>query len=139
MDEYLYQYVKYIRLHATINDVDILKWVGPFDILIKFKDGEMYIFDTYTNMYRYIKYKTKELTESEWKFEFSKRLQEMMLRKHITQEYLSSRLRMSQPMVSKYIKGTSMPSGFIMSKILDILDCDIEDLLFIPNILKTYL
>lgn len=139
MDEYLYQYVKYIDIHATMNDIDILKWVSQFDILIKFKDGRIYIYDTFINMFRFIKYNYSELSEQEFKLEFSKRLQELMARRHVTQEYLADKLGTRQSMVSRYITGDSLPSTYMTAKIIDILDCKLEDLLFIPTILKLYL
>ena len=139
MDEYLYQYVKYIDIHAKMDDIDILKWVSQFDVLIKFKDGRIYIYDTFVNMFRFIKYTSKELNEQEFKKEFGRRLQELMARRHVTQLYLADQLNTRQQMISRYINGESLPSTYITAKILDILNCTMDDLLFIPTILKLYL
>ena len=139
MDEYLYQYAKMININVTMDDIDILKWVSQFDVLIKFTDGRIYIYDTYLNMFRYIKYKSKELSFQEFKFEFGRRLQELMERRHISQTYLANKLDTRQPMISRYINGNDLPSTYMTVKILDILNCTMDDLLFIPTILKLYL
>ena len=139
MDEYLYQYAEMININVTMDDIDILKWVSQFDVLIKFTDGRIYIYDTYLNMFRYIKYKSKELSFQEFKFEFGRRLQELMERRHISQTYLADKLDTRQPMISRYINGSDWPSTYMTVKILDILNCTMDDLLFIPTILKLYL
>lgn len=136
--KFLLNYAKKVRLNAKISDIKILKWLNDYDILIIFKDGEKYIYDTYTDYYRFIKYNSQYLTKRQWRLEFKDRLQQLMDRKNITQMKLAKLTKTSQPMISKYVSGESIPSAYMMSKIIEALQCTIYDILIIPYILKNY-
>ena len=50
-----------------------------------------------------------------------------MNRKWVTQEELARRINSTQPMVSRYLTGQSIPSALTLKKIADALDCNVND------------
>lgn len=135
----LWSYVNICRTNSKKEDVQTLCWVSDYDVLIIFTDGTIYIYDTFIGMYRIIKYKTSKLTEEEWRFEFGRRLHDILQRKFITETDFAQMLGIQQPALNRYIKGKITPNAYLLNKILTILDIKADELLFIPYILKTYL
>lgn len=135
----LWPYVNICRLNSKREDVKTLCWVSDYDVLIIFTDGTMYIYDTFINMYRIIRYNTPNLTEEEWRFEFGRRLHDLLQRKYITETDFAHMLGIQQPALNRYIKGKVTPNAYILNKILTILEITADQLLFIPYILKKYL
>lgn len=135
-DESLLQYAKYIKTNIDINDIKILEYITDYDILIIFNNDKKYIYDTFLNSYRYLKYNKKDLTEEEWLYEYGDRLKQIMKRKNISQNQLASYINIDQSLISRYISGQCIPSSFIFYKIMDALNCTTKDILFVPYILK---
>lgn len=135
-DYLLWPYVTSINPFAKKDDIKVLRWVSDYDVLIIFTNGEKFIYDTYTGYYRCLKYKKSYLTKKEWENEFKKRLQEIMQRKKITQEELSQKIETTQQMVSRYLTGDAIPTAYTMNKIIDALECTVNDLIFVPILLK---
>lgn len=135
----LMPYVNTCRMNSKREDVKTLCWVSDYDVLIIFNDNTIYIYDTFLNMYRIIKYKTAELTEEEWRIEFGRRLHDLLQRKFITETSFAQMLNISLPALNRYIKGKVTPNAYMLNKILTILEIKADQLLFIPFILKTYL
>ena len=136
--ELLLPYAQMCRLNCTIDDIKILKRITQHDIFIVFKDGDKYIFDTFANGFRWLKYKDANLTEQEWNFEFRQRLKDLMARKYITQEDIAKKLNTNQQTISRYINGESIPNAYRMNQLMNILNCGVKDLWFIPLLLKRY-
>ena len=135
----LWPYVIHIRPLAKEEDVKVLQWVSKDDILIIFVDGKKYIYDVLTEMIRYVRYNDiNDMTNDDWIREFKERLNIMLTRSCINQSELAKKLGTSQQMVSRYISGKDMPSTYIINKIINILNCELDDLFLIPYILKTY-
>lgn len=112
---------------------------GSNDILIKFKDGTIYIYDTFLNGYRKLKYSTNELTKKEFNYEFGRRLHDILQRKGITESDFAEKMGWALPALNRYIKGNVTPNAYTMNKMINILDISADQLLFIPFILKKYL
>lgn len=60
---------------------------------------------------------------------FSRNLRRMMKEDHMKEEYLADEVGISQPMISKYVNGQSMPSFLTVVKIADVLFCSLDDFL----------
>ena len=135
-DETLLYYCKLCEPNYILDDVECIIEYEPYDILLKFKNGKKYIYDKFSNSSRYIKYNTKNLTEDEWMLEFRIRMKDIMYRKNISQNMLAKKINVTQQQISKYIKGTNIPSYYIINKIADALKCDDDEIFFIPLILK---
>lgn len=131
MDTYNWQYVMKIDPFAKKEDVIEIKEINEWDLLITFKNGKKFIYDTFTNYYRGVFYETvDELTDEQEKKEFSRRLRILMKRKFITQEQLAELLGTSQTMISRYMNGQCLPSVLIVRKIAKILDCSMDELFY---------
>ena len=127
-EEYLWQYVMYINPFAKKEDVEEIKMVNEWDVLITFVDGRKYIFDTYTGYYKNVYYNNiNELTEEQEKKEFAYRLRSLMGRRFINQEELAKRVGTSQVMISRYVRGETLPSIIMVRKIAKVLDYSIDD------------
>ena len=135
----LWPYVIHIRPLAKKEDVKVLQWISKDDVLIIFTDNKKYIYDTLTGMSRYIRYNDiEDMTNDDWVREFKDRLNIMLARSYMNQSEFAKKLGTTQPMVSRYISGRDMPSTYIINKIINVLDCELDDLFLIPHILKTY-
>jgi transcriptional regulator with XRE-family HTH domain len=71
-------------------------------------------------------YKSNE--EFEWGLYFGRNLQRMLHKKNIDQGYLARQLSSTDAMISRYVHGTSIPSVYKVSRIAEIIGCDISDL-----------
>lgn len=67
--------------------------------------------------------------EIEWAQYFGRNLQRMLHKKNISQGCLARRLGSTDSMISRYVHGTSVPSVYKVTRIAEILDCDICELI----------
>lgn len=135
----LWPYIISCKYNAKPSDVKLAERVSEYDVLIMFTDGDMYIYDTFLGMSRKIRYTSSNLTKDEWCFEFGKRLHDLLQRKYITERDFARMLKIQPPALNRYIQGKVAPSGYIMNKILTILEIRADDLLLIPVLLNKYL
>lgn len=123
----------FLSQHPMIkeDEIESYMYVSPYDIFIKFKDGRKYIYDQTGNYLRYVRYKNNNLTEEEFKREFSHRLRTYMDRHYITQEFMADRLKTTQAMISRYRNGLVIPSVYRIQIIADILHYPLESFFYI--------
>ena len=69
-----------------------------------------------------------EVDEETWRKEFGRKLQKAITEKGVNQERLSEITGISRQMLSRYIRGNSTPSGFVLSRLADVLECDVREL-----------
>lgn len=105
---------------------------GRSNILVTLDDGEKMEFDSLDNSIRSVtKYYTNsvnDVDEESWRKEFGRKLHRAIVDKGITQEQLSDMTGISRQMLSRYIRGNSTPSGYILSRLAEVLDCDVREL-----------
>lgn len=126
--EYLYKYV--MNNNPFINEEDILSYeaLNKHDLLITFKNGNKEIYDTFSNTSRRVnRIDQTQTDDSQMRLNFRRRLQTIMNRKWVTQEELARRINSTQPMVSRYLTGQSIPSALTLKKIADALNCSVND------------
>ena len=126
--EYLYKYV--INNNPFINEEDILSYeaLNKHDLLITFRNGNKEIYDTFSNTSRRVnRIDQTQTDDSQMRLNFRRRLQTIMNRKWVTQEEVARRINSTQPMVSRYLTGQSIPSALTLKKIADALDCSVND------------
>jgi ribosome-binding protein aMBF1 (putative translation factor) len=70
----------------------------------------------------------KGLDESAWRKEFGHKLRRVIEEKGINQEQLSGMIGISRQMLSRYVRGTSTPSGYVLTRLSEILGCDVREL-----------
>lgn len=123
----------FMNQHPMIKEEEIesYMYVSPYDIFIKFKDGRKYIYDQTRNYLRPISYKHYELTEEEFKKEFSIRLRSYMSRHYITQEDMAKRIRTGQTMLYRYCNGLVLPSIYKTQLIANVLSYPLESFFYI--------
>lgn len=128
MDEYLWQYVLMCEPFATKDDVEEIRELNEWDLLIVFKNGKKIIYDRFTNYHKDIYYVSiDEITEEQEKKEFAYRLRSFMGRREITQERLAKMTDLTQAMISRYVRGEAVPSAIILRKIAKALNCSMDD------------
>ena len=131
MDEYLLYYVNCVDPFATMADVKEFRELSEWDLLIVFKNGRKVLFDKFTGYYKDVFYNSiQDITEEQEKREFSFRLRSLMGRKGITQDILADAIDSTQAMISRYVRGDSIPSVIVARKIAKVLDCTIDDLFY---------
>ena len=123
----------FMNQHPMIKEEEIesYMYVSPYDIFIKFKDGRKYIYDQTRNYLRPILYKHYELTEEEFKKEFSIRLRSYMSRHYITQEDMAKRIGTGQTMLYRYCNGLVLPSVYKIQLIANVLKYPLESFFYI--------
>lgn len=128
MDKYLWQYVKMINPFATEHDVAYIKELNEWDLLIEFKDGKKVLYDRFTGYYKNVYYNNiGEITEEQEMREFTFRLRSLMGRKQVSQKELAERIGTSQVMISRYVRGETIPSIIMVRKIAKALGYSIDD------------
>lgn len=131
IDNNLWHYVLRYDPFAKKIDVISIEELNEWDLLIKFRDGKKVIYDRFTNYYNEIFYNSiNELTEDQERKEFAYNLRNIMSRKYITQEQLANELNTSQVMISRYVRGESVPSAIVLRKIAKILNCSMDDFFY---------
>lgn len=68
-------------------------------------------------------------SDDEWRLNFSRKLNKLMLRHCISQEELSAKTGISRVTLSKYQNGKALPSGANISRIAEVLHCSVNELM----------
>lgn len=128
MDEYLWQYAKKVDPSVTGKDIIEIRELNEWDLLIEFKNGRKVVYDRFTGYHKDIFYNDiNEITEAQEKQEFAYRLRSLMGRNRITQEQLAEEIGTSQIMISRYVRGETLPNIITVRKIAKVLNCSIDD------------
>lgn len=98
------------------------------ELIIETSEGCKVSFDTYTHTFRTIPNDERLSDERIYRAEFGRRLRRVMNVRGVTQEMLSDRTGISQPMISQYVRGNRTPSIFKLYKICKVLNCSVDDL-----------
>lgn len=106
---------------------------GRYSILVSLADGSKIEFDSFDNTIRnvtklYGSNPIENMDEETWRKEFGRKLRRAISDRGINQETLSNRLGISRQMLTRYVRGMSTPSGYNVSRLSEILDCDIREL-----------
>ena len=106
---------------------------GSYTILVDLEDGSKIEYDSHDNTIRdvsriYVRDDRGAIDETVWRKEFGHQLRRAIADRGITQEQLSDMTGISRQMLSRYVKGTSTPSGYVLSRLSEVLDCDVRKL-----------
>ena len=63
-----------------------------------------------------------------WGKDFGINLQRMLHRKGVTQVYLANAIGVTEPMFSRYVNGTAIPSAYKICQMAELIGCDVSDL-----------
>lgn len=67
-------------------------------------------------------------SDDDWRINFSRKLNKLMLKHFISQEELSVKTGISRVTLSKYQNGKAVPSGANISRIAEVLQCSVNEL-----------
>ena len=106
---------------------------GRYCIVAYLDDGTAFEFNSLDNTIRdvtkiYIHDTNDTLDEESWRKEFGHNLRKAIVNRGINQDKLSEMLGISRQMLTRYVKGTSTPSGYNISRLAKVLDCDVREL-----------
>lgn len=101
---------------------------SEWDLVAKLNDGSRVIFDGLVHTIRCLP-DSNDITEAQFRLEFSKRLYKMLERKHITQLELSRRTGISMITINKYVNRKATPSFHNADKIARALGCNMDNLI----------
>jgi len=104
--------------------------MNDYDVYIEFRDGSKIIFDTYANTSRRVYDLNRPPTEMDLRRELKDNLYAMMERKDINEMELAEKVGTTQPMISRYLQGRSIPNAITLKKIAIALDCSIDDFFY---------
>ena len=110
----------------TMKKVVDSREISYHDIMFRLNDGDTILYNNLDKSIRTLPKNDRELSEDECKKEFGLRLQQIMLRKGVTQLELSERTGIPQPMLSNYMIGKNSPSFYKVDMIAKALDCSID-------------
>ena len=103
---------------------------GRSSILVTLTDGSKIEYESKSNTVRNVTrmYTSQAADEETWRIEFGHQLRKAIADKGFTQEKLSEVTGISRQMLTRYVRGTSTPSGYILTRLSEALDCDVREL-----------
>lgn len=101
---------------------------GRMFITVKLADGNMFEFNPLDNSIRRIRVKECEQDESVRRKEFGSNLEKLIPLSGMTKGELAARLGITNAMLSRYLRGTSIPSVDKAYQIANIIGCRVEEL-----------
>ena len=125
MDGYLYENFK---LYFPSIEKGCISWnqTDLFELEIHNKDGSI---DIYNDMDHTLGPKINIGTDVGWKKEFARRLRKKIAMRGITQVRLGELTEISQPLLSLYTQGKTLPSVQKASALAKALNCSVNDLI----------
>lgn len=128
MSSYLFQYARMCDSRISEDDVEEYVEINEWDLLIIFRDGRRFIYDRFTKAYKEIYYDSvDEITEEQEKRELAYRIRSLMGRRWINQDELAEMVGTSQIMISRYVRGETVPSAIMLRKIAKALRYSMDD------------
>ena len=106
---------------------------GRYCILATLKDGSVVEFNSLDNTIRdvtkfYDRDTSVSFDEETWRKEFGHKLRKAITSKGVNQDKLADALGISRQMLTRYVRGTSTPSGYNLSRLAEVLECDVREL-----------
>ena len=108
------------------------EYLGYYDVIFTLEDGRRYLYDELIDKaYDLTRYSdiSSKLSKDDIKNEMSRKLQKMLLVKHLTQKEIAERLKVSQNTISNYMRGKQIPDIAMMHELADALECDVNYLI----------
>lgn len=109
--------------------VEYIDKISIGEYIIKTYDGEVYLYDSFNKTYRELP-ESSSMDEDRFRIEFGRRLKYLMHIKGFTQKDISDLTGLSQPQISSYMTGSTLPSIYIADKLARALNCNIEEFIY---------
>lgn len=104
---------------------------GQSELTIELDDGRVVIYDELMGSTRFLPLDRNNMTDDEYKTEFSLRLNKLMRLRGFTQTTLAEATGCTQPQISNYMRGTAVPGYYKVVRIAKVLNCSLDDLTYI--------
>ena len=130
MNDYIMDHITHIDPFVTEDDILEATMINEYDLLVKFKDGRKYIYDTYHHTFSGFYPDNHNLTDDEWNRSFKIRLRKIMSRAHIDQEELANRLGVTRITVNRWLNGHTIPNALMLKKISIALNCSLDEFFY---------
>lgn len=101
---------------------------GRLSITIKLDDDSMFEYDSLDNSIRQVYFNDSGIDETIVRKTFGNNLQKMLPFSGMNQQELADKVEVSRVMLSKYIRGKSVPSVIVARKIANALGCTVDEL-----------
>ena len=124
-----YKYVLEESYPFLCREAESIKELNSEELIIKTRDGNFYIFNDDENTILRVPSR-EEPEEYIFRRQFGRGVRRMMLNRGLTQSDLSDRTGLSQPQLSRYINGKTLPSAFVLEKLAKALKCNVDDFYF---------
>lgn len=106
------------------------KEISPFEVQIEMDDGRYIMYNDLNHSIRQLPDDDKNLTEAQFRTEFSYRLRNKMMQQGLTQFALAERIGTSPSQLSHYLTHRNIPSFYMIDKIAKALGCTIDELTY---------
>lgn len=124
---YTYDMFKIEFPHIASRVVEYEEYDNIFELVVTEDNGARSLFDARDRTIRSLPRDPNNMTDEEFRREFSKRMIMNMRRAGVGQEELSHMTGISQSNISKYKNGTVLPKFDNMDKIARALKCSTDD------------
>ena len=115
--------------YPTIYERAVDWWAsGRLSITIKLDDDSMFEYDSLDNSIRQVYFNDSGIDETIVRKTFGNNLQKMLPFSGMNQQELADKVEVSRVMLSKYIRGKSVPSVIVARKIANALGCTVDEL-----------
>ena len=104
--------------------------INDYDLLIKFRNGTQRVYDTFDNSFTRLTAPHERSREETLRAEFKHRLRDTMDRQGIDEAELARRIGSTQPMISRYMRGKSIPNYITITLMAEALNCTVDDFKF---------
>ena len=123
------RYIENFKLYFPVTAAKAVKYEEGIyeELVVILSDGTNVIYDDVEKTIMTIP-QDRNLTESEFIREFSRRLRKFMWRNGFTQTELSEITGISQSQISLYVSGKMMPSFYKADVLAKALDCSVDEL-----------
>lgn len=102
---------------------------GRNEITAVLDDGDRVIYNNMSRTIRGTINDSEQLSEEQWRKEFSIKLRNILADKGMNQETLSDLTNISRVTISRYVRGQSAPSSCNLALIARALNCSITELI----------
>ena len=109
------------------------KMPDKFSLIVTLDDGRNLLYDELSNSTRYLNNNPDCISEDKMMFEFQFKLHRKMIMLGYDRVRLSEETGISSSMIGRYLNGTSIPSVINIMKIANVLQCGVDELLYIGN------
>lgn len=118
-----FSYASGIRPEKIVREIPLTN----MEIIYELTDGSKILYDEFSDRFKLIGNTGLDyVTDEIWKKEFSRRVEKMIIRKGLYRKDFAELLGISENTMSRYVTGKSIPNGYLLQRMAEILECDLS-------------